>query len=133
MKLQYLFLALCLLWFVSCQTTNHGNLTIDENGTPFYDIAFQYKKKERGYVYVVNNFVVGNKKESLRNYLTHQKRGNIVFESDTKLMPETTDALIHLFLDLGFHVEQFWLPSSTVWQPNSPYPGRVNSMGSQKN
>lgn len=77
-------------------------------------------------VYVVSGVAVGKDEAALRDCLAVQKKGRVVFRSTYKLTPEAEAEHKKLFDELGFQVEQFWVPSSTA--RDSSHPGRVDLM-----
>jgi len=81
----------------------------DSDETPVYEVSL------RSYLYVVNGVVVGTGESSLREYLTRQKKGSIVFYSDYPLlMPEAESELKSIFSEQGFPVKQIFGYTSTT-------------------
>ena len=126
MKMQCLVLALCSLLLASCKIVDKGGIELDDDETYLYEVNLKYRvNPRRGYVYVVNGVAVGESTASLRDYLARQKKGSVIFQSSQKLLWETIDMYKNLFTELGFQVDQFWIPSCSSYDPHSPYPGCI--------
>ena len=115
-------------------TTDLYNALYQETGkngdtSCVYEVLFS-STNELYRVYIVNGFIVGNDKASLRDYLNLQKKGDIIFRSDYTLLPEVEDELENIFTSLNFQIKQFWIPVPFD-NPDSTFSGWVDLKGKE--
>ena len=126
-------LILCLLFSTGCDFSDKREIVGVLNMTAFPPSMSEEREKKAFYmikltntnnlsrVYVVNDFVTGEEISSLRDYLAHHEKGDVIFRSDYKLVQKSIEELKYLFSELDFPVKQFWVPVST-FSPDAPYP-----------